>query len=310
MRYVLEFLTRLPLPLLYAFGRFAYFVAFHVLRWHRELAARNLANAFPEKTEAERAQILRQSYVNLGETLAETFWGFGASAEELTKRISIENRALIERFVAEKRPVVLLTGHMCNWEWLLPGAGAQFDIPIDAVYKPLRVASLDAFIRNTRSRFGGKPIPIQSFLFELMRRAGEPRAYAMVADQTPPRNMDKYWTTFLNQDTAFFTGADKIAKFLDAPVVYVAMRRVSKGYYSVRLHVLVEPPYDDRDDLQVVERYARQLEKEIRASPPDWLWVHNKWKYPKPTADVAKPKRASRGRQPVEESRVRRQMTE
>jgi len=285
MRHVLKFLTRLPLPVLYALGSFAYFVAFHVLRWHRELAARNLANAFPEKSAAERAVILKQSYINLGQTLAETFWGFGASGEALAKRVKIENHGLITRFVQEKRPVVLLTAHVCNWEWLLPGAGAQFDIPIDAVYKPLRVASLDAFIRDTRSRFGGKPIPIHSFLFELMRRAGEARAYAMVADQTPPRNMDKYWTRFLNQDTAFFTGADKIARFLEAPVIYVAMRRVRKGHYAVRLHVLVEPPYDPDEDLQVVERYARQLELEIRESPADWLWVHNKWKYPKPPAD-------------------------
>lgn len=291
MRHVLKFLTRLPLRVLYALGAFAYFVTFYVLRWHRELAARNLRNAFPEKSEAERARILRQSYVNLGQTLAETFWGFGASAEALEKRVTIENRDLIARFVAQKRPVLLLTAHVCNWEWLLPAAGAQFDIPIDAVYKPLRVASLDAFIRETRSRFGGKPIPIQSFLFELMRRAGQPRAYAMVADQTPQRKMDKHWTRFLNQDTAFFTGADKIARFLDAPVVYVAMRRVAKGHYSVRLHVLVEPPYEDDADLQVIERYARRLELEIRASPPDWLWVHNKWKYPKPASDPEEARR-------------------
>ena len=282
MRHLLQFLTRLPLPVLYALGGFAYFIAFHVLRWHRELAARNLANAFPEKSPAERAALLKQSFINLGQTLAETFWGFGASADELTKRVAIENPELIERFVAEKRPVVVLAAHVCNWEWLLPGTSAQFGIPIDAVYKPLRVASLDEFIRGTRSRFGGKPIPIHSFLLELMRRAGEARAYAMVADQTPPRNMDKYWTRFLNQDTAFFTGADKIARFLDAPVLYVAMRRVSKGHYSVRLHVLVEPPYDGEEDLQVVERYARRLETEIRDNPADWLWVHNKWKYPKP----------------------------
>ena len=285
MRHVLKFLTRLPLPVLYALGAFAYFVTFHVLRWRRELAARNLRNSFPEKSEAERAGILRQSYVNLGQTLAETFWGFGASAEALAKRVTIENRELIARFVAQKRPVVLLTAHVCNWEWLLPAAGAQFDIPIDAVYKPLRVASLDAFIREARSRFGGKPIPIQSFLFELMRRAGEPRAYAMVADQTPQRKMDKHWTRFLNQDTAFFTGADKIARFLDAPVVYVAMRRVAKGRYSVRLHVLVEPPYEEDADLQVIERYARRLELEIRENPPDWPWVYNKWKYPKPAGE-------------------------
>jgi KDO2-lipid IV(A) lauroyltransferase len=282
MRRILEALTRLPLPVLYALGSFAAFVAFRVLRWHRALAARNLARSFPEKSDAERARILKQSYVNLGQTLAETFWGFGASAEALTRRVDIENRDLIERFVAEGRPVVLLAAHVCNWEWLLPAAGAQFAIPIDAVYKPLRVASLDEFIRTTRSRFGGKPIAIQSFLFELMRRAGEARAYAMVADQTPPRNMDKHWTRFLNQDTAFFTGADKIARFLDAPVIYVAMRRVAKGRYTVHLHVLAEPPYTHDAELDVVERYARRLETEIRASPPDWLWVHNKWKYPRP----------------------------
>ena len=216
---------------------------------------------------------------------------------ELATRVAIDNPELITRFVGEKRPVVVLTAHVCNWEWLLPAASAQFGIPIDAVYKPLRVASLDAFIRETRSRFGGKPIPIQSFLFELMRRAGEARAYGMVADQTPPRNMDKYWTRFLNQDTAFFTGADKIARFLDAPVIYVAMRRVAKGHYRVRLHVLVEPPYESGDDLQVVERYARRLETEIRDNPADWLWVHNKWKYPRP-ADAVDGAKRSRRRQP------------
>ena len=99
MRHVLKFLTRLPLPVLYALGQFAYFVAFHVMRWHRELAARNLANAFPEKSAAERASLLRQSFVNLGQTLAETFWGFGASAEELAKRVAIENPELVARFV-------------------------------------------------------------------------------------------------------------------------------------------------------------------------------------------------------------------
>ena len=59
MRHVLKFLTHLPLPVLYALGRFAYFVTYHVLRWHRELAARNLAKAFPEKSAEERAKLLR-----------------------------------------------------------------------------------------------------------------------------------------------------------------------------------------------------------------------------------------------------------
>jgi Kdo2-lipid IVA lauroyltransferase/acyltransferase len=282
MKSILRSLARLPLPVLYGLGWFAYFLAFHVLRWRRDLAARNIAAAFPEKTQGERDAILRRNYRNLGDVLAEIFWGFGATAEEMTDRVVIENRDIVERFVAERRSVLLLTAHMCNWEWLLPAGGAQFGIPIDTVYKPQRVKALDEFVREARSRFGGKPIPMQSFLFELMRRAGQPRAYAMVADQTPLRKSDKHWTRFLNQDTAFFVGADKITKFLEAPVVYVAMRRVRRGRYRVQLHVLTEPPYDPDRDLPVMELYARRLEEEIRANPADWLWIHNKWKYPKP----------------------------
>ena len=282
MKAVLVALARLPLPLLYGLGYVAYVIAFHVLRWRRDLAARNLAAAFPEKTQAERDAIMRRNYRNLGDTLAEIFWGFGARAEAITGRVVMENRDLVARLTAEGHSVLLLTAHMCNWEWLLPAAGAQFGIPIDTVYKPLRVQALDDFVREARSRFGGKPIPMQSFLFELMRRAGQQRAYAMVADQTPLRKSDKHWTRFLNQDTAFFVGADKITQFLDAPVVYVAMRRERRGHYRVRLEVLTEPPYDPERELPVMELYARKLEQEIRANPADWLWIHNKWKYPRP----------------------------
>jgi KDO2-lipid IV(A) lauroyltransferase len=288
MVFILRSLGRLPLTSLYGVARCIYFVTFHVLRWRRDLAARNIARSFPEKSEAEHAAILEQSYRNMSEVFVELLWGWRASAEQLKDRMAIDNPELVARFVAEKRSVILLTAHVCNWEWLLPGGGAHFGIPIDAVYKPIRVASLDTYMRDARSRFGGQPIPIKSFAFELLRRAGQPRAYGLVADQTPLKSMDKHWTRFLNQDTAFFVGAEKIARFLEAPVVYVAMRRVSRGRYAVHLHVLAEPPYDDGQhesgdaDTWITEAYARKLEAEIRASPADWLWVHNKWKYPRP----------------------------
>ena len=141
---------------------------------------------------------------------------------------------------------------------------------------------IDDFLRARRARFGGNPIPHQSFMFEVMKRRKDVRAYALVADHTPKHDEEKHWTTFLNQDTAFFVGADKIAKILKAPVIYVAMRRDGPGRYSVELTLLAEPPYDRDSGPEIVERYARHLEEEIRRSPADWLWLHRKWKYRKP----------------------------
>ncbi len=286
MQRLLKFFTRLPLPVLYELSRAIFRIAYYVFRWRRPLAATNLRNAFPEKTAAERAAILKQSYRNLADLIVETLYGYGASAAEMQRRVRVENPELLREFTERGQSVVLLAAHFCNWEWLLLTAGAQLGVPIDAVYKPQRIAGWDRFLREGRSRFGGNPIPVNNFLYDVMKRKGQMRAYALVADQTPLKHEEKHWTRFLNQDTSFFVGADKIARILNAPVLFVAMRRERKGFYSARLELVASPPYDrgmDEDGgAEIIERYARVLEAQIRASPADWLWVHRKWKYAKP----------------------------
>ncbi len=285
MRFLLKALTRIPLPILYGVGYVAYLIAFHLMRWRRDRAEADIANAFPEKSPAERADILRRCYRNLADTLAEAFWGFGASAETIKSRVTIDDPELIQRAIDRKQTLLLLAAHHGNWEWLLLAAGAHFAIPIDVVYQPQRIAALDAFLREVRCRFGGKLIPRKEFVYEILGHTGKPRAYALIADQTPRQRDPKHWTRFLHQDTAFFVGAGKIAKYLEAPVYFVSMRRLRRGHYAVGLNVLAEPPYEEVDDKLIVERYARYLEEAIIANPADWLWLQKKWKYAKPAAE-------------------------
>jgi len=285
LRLLLQALTRTPLPVLYAWGWILHVIVFHIVRWRRDQVASDIALAFPDKPAAERARILRESYRNIADVVMEAIWGFGASAERLAQRVTFENTSLVDAAVAARQSVVLLTPHFCNWEWLLPAGGARFGLPIDAVYQKQRLATLDRFLLDARSRFGGKPILREDFVYELMNRAGTPRGYALIADQTPPRDDKKHWSRFLNRDTAFFLGAEKVARFLDSPVLYVAMRRVGRGRYSVRLLPLAMPPFDAEagvEDTPIMERFARQLEVAIRESPADWLWLQKRWKYPKP----------------------------
>jgi KDO2-lipid IV(A) lauroyltransferase len=62
------------------------------------------------------------------------------------------------------------------------------------------------------------------------------------------------------------------------------MRRLRRGYYAVRLSEIGAPPYDEGADTLIVERYARSLERDIRDSPADWLWLQKKWKYARTAA--------------------------
>ena len=281
MRLVLILLSRLPLEVLYAAGAFVAFVAFRLLRWRRAIARTNLERAFPELDDVERASLLQRSYRNLGEIIAEVLWSYRATPAEIAARVVIENPEVVNAETRAGRSVLLMTAHFCNWEWQVLAGNGVLDRPMHPVYKPRRQASLDRFAVEARARLGGTPIPHKALTRELIRHRSEPRVYALVADQVPTIDEPKHWTHFLGNETAFFVGADAIARILAAPVVFVDMRRVRRGHYRVRLERIAAPPYAPGRGFDIVERYAKALEREIRVSPADWLWVHNRWKYPK-----------------------------
>jgi len=279
---ILKGLSYLPLPVLYGIGDLVFVLTFYLVRWRRKLAAANLAKSFPEKSERERQQILRRHYRNLGRVLAEALWGLRADAEELRARAVLENPEVVKPYADRGQSVMLMAAHFCNWEWMILSAGLYLPIPTAAVYKAQRNEGADRFLRNARTRFGGTMIPHKIFTREVIKRRNEINAYALVADQTPLRDANKHWAHFLNQDTAFFVGTDKLAKILEAPVFFVVMRRVRRGYYTIRFELIADPPYERDGETEIIDRYAQTLEREIRASPEDWLWIHNKWKYAKP----------------------------
>jgi KDO2-lipid IV(A) lauroyltransferase len=103
----------------------------------------------------------------------------------------------------------------------------------------------------------------------------------MNADQAPVSTDKRYWTLFLGQDTAFYIGAEQIARATRLPILYVRVRRVRRGCYEVELKRL----WDGREATEpntVTERYARACELDVLESPADWLWSYRRWRLKKP----------------------------
>ena len=86
-----------------------------------------------------------------------------------------------------------------------------------------------------------------------------------------------HWTTFLNHETSFFTGAEKIGRSVGARYFYVDITRPRRGYYRAEVREL---HIDEQSDslYPVTDAYARALEESIRRNPELWLWTHNRWK--------------------------------
>lgn len=273
-----HWLSRLPFSWLYALSDLLYLVLAYVVRYRRRVIVQNLSTAFPEKTARDINKLTRGFYRNLTDLIVETIKLPALSADELLRRVRFQNPELISSRIAAGQPVIILASHQSNWEWL-PASAQLNGIIADSVYKQLSSPFFENLMREIRSTFGVNPIPMHRLLRDVAVRRHVPRAIALVADQIPASPEVAYWLPFLNHETAFYPGPEKLARSLQLPVFYVEMVRVRRGYYDVTLHTLAEPPYNDLPDEAILTRYRDRLERTIQATPSDWLWSHKRWKH-------------------------------
>ncbi|MES2731140.1 MAG: lysophospholipid acyltransferase family protein [Bacteroidota bacterium] len=267
----------LPFGVLYLLADGLYLLFFYLISYRKKVIIQNLRRSFPEKNDREIGQLTKDFYRNLADIMVETVKALTISQQEMHRRVQLVHPEIPRQYVQNGQPVLLLTSHQCNWEWVLLG-GSGLNMPIDAIYKPLHNAFFDRLMLSIRTRFGAYAIPIQRTLREVVRRKDLPRGIATVADQMPDAE-HAYWTTFLHQDTGFFTGTERIARSMNYPVVFVEVRRVKRGFYALVFSKMAEPPYDTLPPNTITERYVQQMERAIRANPADWLWSHKRWKH-------------------------------
>lgn len=267
----------LPFPVLYFISDLLYLVLYHVAGYRKKVVRENLANAFPEKSAAERKEIERTFYRFLPDLIVETVKMRSLSGKDLKKRFQFTNPELMVKYMNEGRQVVGVTAHYANWELGIHGLNMLSDHPVLIVYKPLANAGFDRIFNAIRSRFGAIMVPMKQTLRYIVRYKDVPHLSIFVSDQTPRYEESDYFIQFLNQPTLVFTGAARIAKRLDAPVVYCHIDRVRRGYYQTTFTLLTDRP-NDYSVNELTDLYNRFTEDIIKNKPELWLWSHRRWK--------------------------------
>jgi KDO2-lipid IV(A) lauroyltransferase len=275
---IYRLISYLPFPLLYGLAWVVYLLLYHVFRYRREVVRNNLRGAFPDHSERETAALAREFYRHLARVAMEILKARRMQRADFLDRARLVNPELLARYSKDyTESVIVLTIHQGNWEWMLHGAVAALEIPIDPVYKPLHNKSADKMIFDIRSQFGSRPLAMDIATRDILRRRREFRIFVMVADQSPIRSERGYWTTFMNQEANFYLGAETIAKMTGFPVLFAQCHRRKPGYYDIEFHELGQAPYD-KESHEITDRYVALAEEAIRADPPSWLWSNRRWK--------------------------------
>jgi len=267
----------LPFRTLYSLSDFLYVVIYKWIGYRKKVVLENLKNSFPTKSESEINQIAETYYRYLCDLILETIKKISLSKKETNKHVIYHVTPEVKKLVEEKKSLILLMGHYGNWEL----SGSAFTLSagtqLYVVYKALSNPYFEKWMVKSRTMFGTRLIKMENTLRDMLSNRSNPAAYAFIADQTPvvPTPL---WLNFLNQDTPVFTGAEKLARKLNYPVLFINIKRMKRGYYEIFTEVLFENPKETTEN-QITETFFKRLENEIEKEPSTWLWSHRRWKY-------------------------------
>jgi len=280
-------LGALPMPAALAVGRGLGTAAHALLATPRRLAVAHMGLAFPELDLATRRRLVRATFRHAGQAFAEL-----SLFETILRRpdyIRLEGVEALDTALARGRGAIAVTGHVGNWE-LLAAWAAAIGYPITVVVRRVNDLRFHSLIVRFRAAAG----------VEVLVR-DDPRFVAAVGDAL---RRNRVVAMLIDQDTRgagvfvpFFgrpahtpPGAALLALRARVPVVTTFIERRPEGGHLVRVSpVPAELPRGREGVRELTARLTAAIEAQIRRSPAEWVWWHERWRKQPSAAAMRRP---------------------
>ncbi|HEY3486529.1 MAG TPA: LpxL/LpxP family Kdo(2)-lipid IV(A) lauroyl/palmitoleoyl acyltransferase [Gammaproteobacteria bacterium] len=266
--------ARLPYPRLVGLGKTLGDFLYRVLPERRRIAAVNLELCFPEKSGAERQELLRRSFHSMGIAVMETALAWWGSENKLKTLYTVEGLKYLEQATAAGKPILLLSGHISCTE--IGSRLLAFHLPFQAMYKPAKNALYEHVMLRQRSRFYYAMVPRKDSR-RLLRNLKQNITTWYAPDQNFGRE-DTVFAPFFGIPATTLTATARIAKFAGAAVIPFFSYRLdhNKGYKLVLGKPLENFPIGD--EIADATRINQIIEAAARLAPEQYLWAHKRFR--------------------------------
>ena len=287
---LISVIRRLPLGVCFALGQAVGALLWAILPGYRKLARENISAAFgAEMSPAEVRRLVFQHFTTLGANAVSSFKVAAMPLESLTQFAVIENRPYYADVIAKGRGIILAINHIGNWELYAQMAAHEPTFRFGTVYQALRNKPLDDLINEDRRRRGVQTFDRKKGFHAPIALVGELGILGILVDQNAGDG--GMWTPFFNRLSSTSPLAATLAIRTGAAVVPAAI--YTSGFARWRIVLSPEIPWKEDQPEQLTADINSALEKQIRESPADWFWVHNRWKIPWPNFLTAHQRRGT-----------------
>ncbi len=273
----LYLISLLPFFVLYRIADLIYVILYYITGYRKAVVIENLQYAFPEKNKDELKKIAKKFYLNFVDNWIETIKLLSISKATLNKRIT-SNMQLFHQLHSEGKSVQLSLGHFFNWEIMTLYTGINQPFPFLTVYLPQNDKTTNRFFIKMRSRWGNPQLSSTDMAKAIIPWRKKKYILALGADQSPAVPEAGYWLYFMNRPTPFLKGPEKFARIQNIPVVMMTTTKTKRGHYHFEYFLLADDTKKIPDG-ELIRRYVKHLEDNIRLQPEIYLWSHRRWKH-------------------------------
>jgi len=213
-------------------------------------------------------------FAHLGTLLGECLVLRHSTVEGLASHVELGGWEHVDAARAQRRPIVIVTGHCGNWELLAAILNAR-GLGMLVVAREIDEPGLQTMLLDLRARFGtrtivrGTPGAARSLLGAL-RGAG---ALGMLIDQDT--KVEGCFVEFFGRPAWTPIGAAELALRFDAAVLPTFIERRADGGHRATIHPELPLP---TDAVAATAAMTAAIEAQIRSHPEQWVWLHRLWR--------------------------------
>ncbi|HBD7470344.1 TPA: lysophospholipid acyltransferase family protein [Legionella pneumophila] len=265
---------------------FAGLFFYWILPLRKQIVLSNIDIVFKNTaTHAEKTRLAKAFYSHVASILKEVFRMHWLNNKKWSKRVEIHGIEHLEKAFKQNRGIILLTGHLGNWELtsttgfsLLKNQFGQLNV----IRRPLRAKWLERILFKKLKNYGLNIISSVDAPRKISQSIKNKETVAFAMDQhVQIENRSGVAVEFFGVKAGTYRSLAFFAHKHQTPVVPVSGYRLHNGKHVIKFHPEIEWEFHVDKEQAIYRntlRYNQALEQLILEHPEQWWWVHRRWK--------------------------------
>ncbi len=273
IKFIFYIIRLIPVRLVGSIGATVGRIVCYFDKRHRNIALRNLKRIYPHKDHVWHKTTALASFAELGRTMFELPHVFLRSRAFLLSRVKIDGENEVRQAMKAGHGIIYVAAHHSNWE-----LGALLVSPAHCLYRSVRQAPLELFLKKCRERFGNNMHDRDKNMRWLPKVLKQGGAASIMVDQHLSTGTP---VPFMGQLANTTTLPAAYARKYKTPVFSVILHRIAHDFrFRLELREIHFPePLDNKEEdlIQCSTIISDVLTADIHRRPEMWLWVHRRW---------------------------------